>query len=274
MSEILQPWIDRWALTPDGVAFSTPYTKSWLQPVRRAGMAAMLKVAGEPEEVRGAAVLSWWAGRGAAPVLEHEGPALLMERAQGGRSLLEMSVHDDDETTAILCSGLEALHSAPGAPPAGTTVPLRAWFAALAPVAQAQGGLYAQAHATAEALFADPLDERVLHGDMHHENLLDFGPRGWLAIDPKGLVGERGYDFANIFCNPDKSENGPQLATQPGRLARRTAIAAERSGIPQRRLLQWVLAYAGLSAAWIFGDGDDPVFDLTMCELALAELAA
>ena len=80
------------------------------------------------------------------------------------------------------------------------------------------------------------------------------------------------FDFANIFCNPDKSENGPEIATLPGRLARRTAIAAERSGIPQRRLLQWVAAYSGLSAAWIFGDGDDPVFDLTMCEIALAEL--
>lgn len=274
MSESLQPWIDRWGLIPDGHAFTTPYTKSWLQPVRRDGEAAMLKVAGEPEEIRGAAVMTWWAGRGAAPVMEHEGPALLMERAQGGRSLLEMSVHDDDGTTAILCDGLAVLHATPGAPPAETVVPLRTWFAALGPVAQAQGGLYAKAYETAAALFADPLDERVLHGDMHHENLLDFGPGGWRAIDPKGLLGERGYDYANIFCNPDKSENGPELATEPGRLARRTAIAAERSGIPQRRLLQWVLAYAGLSAAWIFGDGDHPAFDLAMCELALAELSA
>jgi aminoglycoside/hydroxyurea antibiotic resistance kinase len=42
----------------------------------------------------------------------------------------------------------------------------------------------------------------VLHGDLHHGNVLDFGLRGWLAIDPKGLLGERGFDFANIFTNP------------------------------------------------------------------------
>jgi streptomycin 6-kinase len=41
------------------------------------------------------------------------------------------------------------------------------------------------------------------------------GPRGWLAIDPKGLCGERGFDFVNIFCNPDFA-----LATAPGRLVR------------------------------------------------------
>jgi hypothetical protein len=45
-------------------------------------------------------------------------------------------------------------------------------------------------------------DVVVLHGDMHHENILKFSSRGWLAIDPKGLVGERGFDYANIFCKP------------------------------------------------------------------------
>ncbi len=29
------------------------------------------------------------------------------------------------------------------------------------------------------------------------------GPRGWLAIDPKGLIGERGFEYANLFRNPD-----------------------------------------------------------------------
>lgn len=32
----------------------------------------------------------------------------------------------------------------------------------------------------------------TLHGDLHHGNVLDFGASGWLAIDPKGLKGERG----------------------------------------------------------------------------------
>jgi streptomycin 6-kinase len=45
--------------------------------------------------------------------------------------------------------------------------------------------------------------QRALHGDLHHENVLDFGERRWLAIDPHGLHGERFFDFANIFTNPD-----------------------------------------------------------------------
>jgi streptomycin 6-kinase len=51
-------------------------------------------------------------------------------------------------------------------------------------------------------LLAEPREVGVLHGDLHHGNVLDFGVRGWLAIDPKGLLGERGFDFANIFTNP------------------------------------------------------------------------
>lgn len=43
----------------------------------------------------------------------------------------------------------------------------------------------------------------ALHGNLHHDNALNFRARGWLALDPKQLVGERGVDFANIFTNPD-----------------------------------------------------------------------
>ena len=64
----------------------------------------------------------------------------------------------------------------------------------------------------AAELLASPRDVTVLHGDIHHGNILDFGARGWLAVDPKGLVGERGLDYANLFCNPDTA-----TATGPGR---------------------------------------------------------
>jgi streptomycin 6-kinase len=120
---------------------------------------------------------------------------------------------------------------------------------------------------TARELLDAPQEVGVLHGDLHHGNVLDFGPRGWLAIDPKGLVGERGFDFANIFCNPDAA-----VALAPGRLARQTSIVADAAGLDRTRLLQWIVACAGLSAAWIMGDGDHPVLELAVAESAAAEL--
>ena len=110
----------------------------------------------------------------------------------------------------------------------------------------------------------------MLHGDIHHGNILDFGPRGWLAIDPKGLIGERGFDYANLFCNPEA-----EIATAPGRLVRQVEVVVEAAGMERQRLLKWIVAYAGLSAAWFFEDGEWEAAKtlLVVAELAAAELA-
>ena len=122
-------------------------------------------------------------------------------------------------------------------------------------------------------LLAEPREEVVLHGDVHHDNILDFGTRGWLAIDPNRLRGERGFDYANIFCNPDIGDpSQAAVATVPERFASRLAIVASRSGIERRRLLLWITAWTGLSAAWLIADGESPVVDLRIGELAAAEL--
>jgi streptomycin 6-kinase len=129
------------------------------------------------------------------------------------------------------------------------------------------GGVLRVAAETAADLLATQRDVVVLHGDMHHENVLRFGSRGWLAIDPKGLVGERGFDYANIFCNPDS-----ETATMPGRLVRQTRVVAEAAGLERSRLLAWILAWAGLSAAFSFEDGASAGCALRIAELAAAEL--
>ena len=48
--------------------------------------------------------------------------------------------------------------------------------------------------------------------------------------------------------------------------------ASAAAQIEPRRLLMWILAYSGLSAAWILGDGDPAQLDLSIAELAAAEL--
>ncbi len=121
-------------------------------------------------------------------------------------------------------------------------------------------------------LLAAPREVGVLHGDLHHDNVLDFRARGWLAIDPKGLTGERGFDLANIFTNPDLSDPTRPLATDPGRFARRLAVVTEAAGLERDRLLRWILAWTGLSAAWFLGEGASPAIALRIAELAAAEL--
>ena len=65
------------------------------------------------------------------------------------------------------------------------------------------------------------------------------------------LYGERGFDYGNIFTNPVDSD----LPTEPGYLQRRLEIITEAAGMERERMLRWIVAWCGLSAAWILLDG-------------------
>lgn len=264
-------WLDRWRLTPDGAPFSTKYG-SRLMPVLYGGEPAMLKIAEGDEERRGAAAMVWYAGEGAARVLAHEDPALLLERVTGPRSLAQMARSGADDLAArIICQTTVRLHAPRAAPLPSTLVPLQVWFRQLAPAAARAGGTFAKADAAARALLASPREVAALHGDVHHDNILDGGARGWLAIDPKGLIGERGFDYANLFRNPDAA-----MALAPGRMRRLVGIVVEEASVEPVRLLTWILAYAGLGAAWSLDSGHDAdaSVGLAIAEIAAAELAA
>jgi streptomycin 6-kinase len=259
------PWLARWELEPDGASFETPSSR--LLPVRRAGTALMLKLSQAEEERFGGLLLLWWNGDGAVRIIAHHDEALLMERADGPISLAAMARGGgDDAASTIFCAVAARLHAPRATPPPGL-IPLETRFRALF-AAAGQGGPFAAAATVAAELLAEPQDVCVLHGDLHHGNVLDGGARGFLAVDPKRLHGERGFDFANLFCNP-----GADVALAPGRLARQLGVVAKAADLEPRRLLRWIAAYAGLSAAWHVEDRTDPALALGVGALALAALA-
>ena len=242
-----------WGVTPAGAPVLTP--SSELMPGIRDGLPVMLKIALVDEEVRGAALLQWWGGRGAAAVLEREGSATLMLRATGTRDLATMSgAGRDAEATEILVRTARTLHGRP-APTALDDVPLiplRDWFRALlstnSAAANSAAGdadpLLRRAAEVAERLLActSPADVVVLHGDIHHGNVLDFGDH-WAVIDPKGLIGHRAFDVANIFCNPTEAGALDNLETRLDSISRLMSI-------PPSVLAEWAIAWCGLSLAW------------------------
>jgi streptomycin 6-kinase len=265
-----EPYLTRWKLTPDGAPLQTHSSR--LLPVLHGGEPAMLKIAMAEQERRACRLMVWWEGDGAARVLAHDDGVLLMERAAGARSLAAMARDGeagDEEAARILCGALARLHAPRGAMP-GMLVPIETWLGDLWPAAESRGGILARSAETARLLLSAPQDIRVLHGDLHHDNVLDGGARGWLAIDPHALVGERGFDYANIFCNPEETD----IPITVGRLARRADIVAKAGGLDRRRLLMWVMTYAGLSAAWYLQDHDEAGarLPLAVAEVAAAEL--
>jgi streptomycin 6-kinase len=245
-------YLDAWQLTPDASPVVT--RSSEVTSVRTAdGTPAVLKLARVLEEQRGNALMAWWsdaspAGPGvtaSARVLQHLGPAVLLERAGGPRSLTELAGRDDDAATRVLVETALRLHTTPD--DKVQLVPLRRWFRDLL---EASDHRLAAARETALRLLDDPWDEVVLHGDIHHGNVLDFGDGAgpvWKAIDPKALIGESGFDYANLLCNPHGSFSANH---EPARLARRVEVVASVTGMPAERIRDWHTAWHALSALW------------------------
>jgi streptomycin 6-kinase len=235
-----------WGVTPAGPPQVTP--SSELLPGMRDGRAVMLKIALVDEEVRGAGALAWWSGRGAAVVLEREGGATLMERATGVRDLTLMAVCGRDAAaTEILVQTALILHER--RPPVPVPLaPLRDWFRDLLGTRSPDPVLHTAAE-LAETLLAttSPADEVALHGDIHHGNVLDFGDH-WAAIDPKGLIGHRAFDYANILCNPTVGTALPNLGARLRSISRQAQLAPDV-------LAEWTIAWCGLTLTW---GRDDP----------------
>jgi streptomycin 6-kinase len=247
-SEEMRARLAAWEVAPSGPGFST--ASSELMPGVRDGVPVMRKLALVEEEVRGAGLLRWWGGRGAAPVLENDGRATLMLRATGDRDLAAMAASGQDAAaTGVLVRTALALHDrpAPTGADAVQLVPLHDWFRDLLST-ETGDPVLRRAAELAERLLAATVarDVVVLHGDIHHGNVLDFGDR-WAAIDPKALLGHRAFDFANLLCNPTEAAALDNLTARLETIGRLAQIAPEV-------LAEWTIAWCGLSLTWVLDD--------------------
>jgi streptomycin 6-kinase len=240
--EIFDRWLERWNVVPDGDPISGP--NSTLLPVRRGKRLLMLKAAMQPREVRAAGYLEWLDGNGAVSVLAREQDAMLMERAAGPRSLVGIDASGlPGEAYAILCDVAASLHRPRGTVPV-EAMPLSAWLQRLNDVSSSSDFFERMAQKAA-MLLDGKHDIAILHGDLHHWNVLDGECRGWLAIDPNGLVGDRTFDFALMVLPTNLKEDRTHAV-----LWSRAQMIARLAHLDADRLLSWTAVQAALWAAW------------------------
>ena len=248
----------RWSVTV-GPPFA-PLTYNYVAPAVRAdGTPAVLKVGFPSRELMTEIeALRLFDGRGAVRLLaaDRDQGALLLERLEPGTPLSTFT--DDEAATSIVAQVMRWLWRP--VPPEHPFPSVADWAAGLVRLRARFGGtsgpLPAALVAEAEALFAELIGSMaelvLLHGDLHHDNILAAQRRPWLAIDPKGLVGEPAYEVGALLRSPM-----PQLLAmpRPGRvLARRVQQLADELGLDRARLRGWGLAQAVLSAWWSIED--------------------
>jgi streptomycin 6-kinase len=213
-------------------------------------------------------------GRGMVRLLEADPDmcALLLERLEPGISLWNME--DDEQATAIYTEVAPRIwHPAPDNNRYATVT---AWAQGLGKVREQYGGgtgpIPAHLLDRAESLFHDLLSSAheayVLHGDLHHDNILSATRAPWLAIDPKGVVGERAYDTAAFMMNPT-----PEIGYRPDArrtLHRRVDQVSEALGLDRERVRSYGIAFGVLSGVWSLlpdGTGWEPA--MRVAELLL-----
>ncbi|MGI5242621.1 aminoglycoside phosphotransferase family protein [Dactylosporangium sp. CA-139066] len=239
-----------WDLVP-GEPFDLSY--HYVAPATLAdGTPAVLKL-GVPSAgslAEEAPALTAFAGRGAVRLLRADLPrgALLLERALPGRRARDVP---EPAATSAAVAVMRVLHvpSPPVLP--DVLVQARAFDAYLARFPDADGPL-PHAHVTTAAglmreLCASSPSRVLLHGDLHHDNILEASRSPWLAIDPHGLTGDPAYEIGSWLFNPTPANRDPSLtALVPSRLEQ---FAAEL-GYPLERLVAWGFVKSVLSDVW------------------------
>ncbi len=234
--------------------------RNFVAPARHAdGRACVLKVSAHVTETRSEiAALETWDGRGAVRLLasDRDSGALLLERAEPGTMLATLAASDDDGATRVAASVLRTLWI-PAAPEAAALVPLQTWSAAfernrealLSGVPGFPRDLFQRADTLRTQLLASARDAVVLHGDLHHFNVLRSTRSDWLAIDPKGLVGDRAFDVCQFLMNPHVV---PLSVNR-----RRLEIFCAELDLDSQRTRAWCVVHAVLNACWAYDDRAD-----------------
>lgn len=237
-------FIARWNLTDARHLISTPRSELWR--VRTAqGIQAVLKIGASGSESLGI-----WNGRGAVILLEAASVAAdattvqLLEYIDGPMLRTWVERGDDVGATRVIANVAKRLH----VPGEGSS--MEAHFKSLR--ARRDDPRFREHARVAEELISSERETCVLHGDLHHENILFSSARGWLAIDPRSLRGEREYDFANMFYNP---VGYTEMAARPETIHRRRAVLRRELDLDPVKLWRYVFAHGGLSAVWSLEDG-------------------
>jgi streptomycin 6-kinase len=253
---LLEQAIQKWDLTPGQ---EMPLSYNYVIAAKRARRFDVVLKIGVPNKEFSSelAALRHFGGDGCVRMLDADDEKFmfLMERLKPGKMLV--SVADDEKRTRIACDVMTRLWQP--APEGLPLLRLSDWFGEFSRLPRRFGGgsgplssrLFERAVALLPSLFADSSPPLLLHGDLHHFNILS-SQRGWLAIDPKGVIGPPGYECGPLLINPM-----PHLPYRDDAISltgRRIAILSEQLGFSRELVRTWGFCHAMLSAFWDITD--------------------
>ena len=243
---------------------------------KRNDESVVLKIGTPRDELTSEIVaLTLYNGQGSCRLLEAnlEKGMLLLEHLQPGMML--STLENDEQATRIAADVMTGLWQ-PVPENKNELLQLKDWFNGFKRLRKRYHGktgelpqrLVETAESLSRELLAENKDEALLHGDFHHYNILK-STRGWLAIDPKGVVGPKGYEVGPLLINPvDRFLDG---SNPRGQTEKRIAILSEMLGMERERVRNWGVCHAVLSAWWSMEDGGDWSYATRCAEIIMQD---
>lgn len=259
LPELIAEASARWGLTD--VQPSSTLSYNFVAFAKRGDEQVVLKIGVPSGDMESEiAALRLFNGEGACRLIDYdeEKSWMVLERLQPGVML--STLEDDEEATHIAADVMQKIWRP--APKDDVFIRLSDWFDGLNRLhAMFKGGtgpLNEKLVQRVEGLVKDFLIENhkpvLMHGDFHHFNILS-SERGWLVIDPKGVIGPACYEVGPLLINPwGDLVSGNNYR---GMTKRRIDILHERLGFERERIREWGLAHAVLSAWWSIEDHGD-----------------
>ena len=253
LSDILDEAVMEYALSnllPIDGALGSNFVLSALQYNRNP---VVLKLSSDIEGLeREILALKAFEGYGAVQIIEHKKGELLLERAKPGKSLKSYFPSMDKEAIEITCIIMKRLHKAPYSKKSFPHI--RDWLKALDKEWDIPENHLNKARILRDKLLLSSGADVLLHGDLHHGNILN-GKEGWVVIDPKGVIGEEAFEVGAFIRNPM-----PRLLQFTGAkniIKKRIEYFSKILDISESRISDWCFVQSVLAWIWALEDDGD-----------------
>ncbi|MBY0148873.1 aminoglycoside phosphotransferase family protein [Neobacillus niacini] len=254
LASTVQTYLEKWELTSEGPVSNLSYNYV-IKVTDSVGTPLILKL-GVPnfDTSNEMATLQLYNGDGCAKLLKSDSKngVMLLERLVPGKML---SAETDERV--VLENYIKVWKAIRKPLPDGASTPsLVHWFRGLTNYRHSGDSQIKMEHVQlAEEYFKMVMDTskgpELLHGDLHHENILYAEQHGWMAIDPKGVAGDPYFDVVSFLVNQLDSKPNPKNI-----LKLRVDTISDQLGLDRKRLLKAAIALGTLYACWGIEDSD------------------
>jgi len=189
-------------------------------------------------------------------VIANKDNMIIMECAVPGITLKEYFPWQETEATNILCNVIKDLHTAK-IPIGHNFYHIKDLLHTLDNEPDIPNNILNKARRLRDKLLSTTMKEVLLHGDLHHDNILK-NDHGWMVIDPKGFIGDPVFETAAYICNPIPDllhENNPKEI-----IIGRIQLCAKNLNIQEQRVKDWFYVKSVLCWAWSLEDKLDHAY--------------